>query len=769
MPPACFKTPWRRLIGAVGLGMLISAGLVAAARQNTSSASPPDTALMNVIPKPWKAEIRPGRFVLSSETNLMVDDHLIEAAPAAAVLAEYLSRAPKIDPQPPQAAAPSSPRSTIRITLKDQDPELGEEGYLLEISPQEVRLAGNTARGLFYGVQTIKQLLILNSNTGWNLPCLRIEDRPRFPWRGMLLDCGRHFMSTEFVKRTIDLLATYKMNRFHWHLTEDQGWRIEIKQYPRLTEVGAWRFYEDGLRQGGFYTQEDIREVVAYAADRFITVVPEIEMPGHSMAALASYPDLSCSGGPFEVQTLWGVHKEVFCAGNERTFAFLEDVLSEVLDLFPSPYIHIGGDEVPKDRWKACPRCQARLQAESLKDENELQSYFIRRIEKFLNGKGRQLIGWDEILEGGLAPRAIVQSWRSFEGTVAAAKSGHDTIVSPVTHSYFDYDLRRLDVRQVYTFDPVPPGLTAEEAIHVLGGECNMWTEYAPQDKVEAKVFPRLLAMAECLWSDRQGRDFEEFRRRLQDHYPRLAALGVRPGAETKPLTLSPNYLAASGQLLASVTSSETGLDIRFTTDGSNPSLASPSYSRPIEIGQTSTLKAAAFRDGQPYGEIEERNFHRHAGLGRRLTLASAASPRYKGGGDQGLADGIRGSALSRDGAWQGFEGTDLVATLDLGRVMSLRRLACGFLQHASVGIFLPDLVEFFVSRDGKTFASAGTVIPGFSRKNPEVASREIEVVLERTSARYIRVRARNAGPCPAGHPLAGLKSWIFADEIIVE
>jgi len=770
MPPACFKTPWRRLIGAAGLGMLISAGLLAAAaRQNTPGTSPPETVLMNVIPKPWKAEMRPGRFVLTSETNLIVDDHLIEAAPAAAVLAEYLNRPAKIAPQPPQTAAPSSPGSTIRITLKDQEPELGEEGYLLEISPQEVRLAGNTARGLFYGVQTIKQLLTLEANTGWNLPCLRIEDRPRFPWRGMLLDCGRHFMSIEFIKRTIDLLAYYKMNRFHWHLTEDQGWRIEIKKYPRLTEVGAWRLGEDGLRQGGFYTQEDIREVVAYAAQRFITVVPEIEMPGHSLAALACYPDLSCSGGPFEVQTLWGVHKEVFCAGNERTFAFLEDVLSEVLDLFPSPYIHVGGDEVPKDRWEACPRCQARLQAEGLKDENELQSYFIKRIEKFLDGKGRRLIGWDEILEGGLAPKATVQSWRSFEGALAAAKSGHDTIVSPVTHSYFDYDLRRLDLRQVYTFDPVPPGLTAEEAIHVLGGECNMWTEYAPQEKVEAKVFPRLLAMAECLWSDRQGRDFDEFRRRLQDHYPRLEALGVRYGPETRPLTISPGYLDVSGRLVATIAPSETGLDIRFTTDGSSPSLSSPAYSRPIEIGQTCTLRAAAFRGGQPYGETEEQSFTRHVGLGRKVVLAPTYSPHYQAGGPQALADGIRGSAAHRDGAWQGFEGTDLMATLDLGRVLTLRQLTCGFLQHASIGIFLPDLVEFYVSRDGKAFASAGTVIPGFSRKDPQVAVREIKVALDRTSARYIRVRARNAGPCPAGHPLAGLKSWIFADEFVVE
>jgi len=768
MPQTRPRTLWRSLILAAGLGMIVQPGLPVSGEPDNQSPSP-QTALLSVIPKPWKAEINPGRFILSPETQLILDDHLIEIAPVAAVLAEYLGRAGRPEFKTPQERSSSSAGSTIRLSLNGQKPELGEEGYFLEVSPQEIRLAGSTAQGLFYGVQTIKQLLTFDSDVLWSLPCLRIEDRPRFPWRGMLLDCGRHFLSKEFIKRAIDLLAAYKMNRFHWHLTEDQGWRVEIKKYPRLTEVGAWRFTDDGERTGGYYTQEDIREVVSYAAGRFITVIPEIEMPGHSTAALASYPDLSCTGGPFEVQTLWGTCQDVFCAGNERTFLFLEDVLTEVLDLFPSPYIHIGGDEVPKDRWKACPRCRARLQVEGLKDGNELQSYFIKRIEKFLNSKGRRLIGWDEILEGGLAPNATVQSWRSFDGAAAAAKAGHDTIVSAESQAYFSNDLRRINLRQVYAFDPVPPGLTAGEASHVLGGECCLWTAYAPQETIDGKVFPRLLAMAECLWSDPRDRKFDEFRRRLQDHYPRLEKLGVRYGAETRPLIISPTFLAASGRLLASIAPLEPGLDIRFTTDGQEPSLSSPAYGGPIEIGKISILKAAAFRDGQLYGQIEERSFERHAGLGRKLVLGSACSPHYKAGGDQALADGIRGSAADWDTGWQGFEGTDLVATLDLGRVTAIRRLACGFLQHASIAIFLPDLVEFSVSRDGKTFSPAGTVIPRLSRKRPDIIMKEIEVALDRTSARYIRVRARNAGPCPAGHPLAGLSSWIFADEIIVE
>ena len=758
-------------MAVAGLGLLLLAGSLAAAPavQNSPKVSPSEGVLMNVIPKPWKTEMRPGRFLLSAETSLVLDNHIAELAPLAASLAEDLNRAGRIDLRLPQGAPLPPPGSTIRLAIREQGPDLGEEGYLLEVSPQEVRLEGKTAAGLFYGVQTIKQLLVLDADAVWSLPCLRIEDRPRFPWRGMLLDCGRHFMSTEFIKRTIDLLAVYKMNRFHWHLTEDQGWRLEVKKYPRLTEVGAWRVPDEGVRYGGYYTQEEIREVVAYAAARHITVVPEIEMPGHSAAALAAYPDLSCSGGPFDVQTLWGIHKDVFCAGNERTFVFLEDVLDEVLDLFPSPFIHVGGDEVPKDRWQACPRCQARIQAEGLKNEDELQSYFIRRIEKYLNDKGRRLIGWDEILEGGLAPQATVQSWRSFEGAIAAAKTGHDAIVSPVSHAYFDFDLRRLDLKQVYTFNPVPPALTAKEAEHILGGEANMWTENAPQESIESKVFPRLLAMAECLWSEPEGRNFEEFRGRLQTHYPRLEALGVNYGAETRSLVLSFSLQPGSNKLLAIMTPSEPGLVIRYTLDGSRPTPDSPAYSRPLNINQSCTVKAATFRDGHLYGEVEEREFRRHTALDRKITLASPYSPRYRAGGEQALADGSRGAANRYDGAWQGFEGVDLVATLDLGRPMPIKRLACGFLQLVSIGVFLPDLVEFSVSSDGKTFTPAGTIIPTFSRKNPEAMIREVEITLDKAPVRYVRLRARNSGPCPLGHPLAGLKSWIFADEIVVE
>jgi len=367
--------------------------------------------------------------------------------------------------------------------------------------------------GLVYGSQTVRQLLASRP-----IPLLRLVDRPRFPWRGLMLDEARHFFGKEFIKQLIDLLVLHKLNIFHWHLCDDQGWRIEIKSRPRLTEVGAWR-EANGRRYGGFYTQADIREIVTYAQNRFVTVVPEIEMPGHTTAALAAYPELSCTGGPFAAATGWGIFHDVLCAGNDATFAFLEKVLGEVLELFPSKFIHIGGDECPKTRWKTCPRCQRRIRDERLNDEHELQSYFIRRIEKFLNANGRRLIGWDEILEGGLAPNATVMSWRGMSGAVAAARAGHDVVASPTSHCYLDYSYERTSVEKAYSFNPIPAELTDEQHKHILGVQGNMWTELTPTvADVERQIWPRLCALAEVAWSPAGQRDFADFSARLTAH-----------------------------------------------------------------------------------------------------------------------------------------------------------------------------------------------------------------------------------------------------------
>jgi hexosaminidase len=496
---------------------------------------------IHVIPAPAKIRIQEGLFALSLETQILVEEGCEELWSSATFLADMIAKATNLQLSPTIVATRDVPPQCVTFTRRGCETELGEEGYVLDAGPTGITVIASGATGAFYAVQTLRQLFpsqiecggALSADITWSIPAVRIHDAPRFGWRGMLLDCCRHFMTKSFVKRYVDLLAYHKMNRFHWHLTDDQGWRIDIDRYPKLTDVGAWRFQKDGSRYGGYYTEQEIRDVVDYAANRHVVVIPEIEMPGHATAALAAYPELSCSGGPFEVATDWGVFDDVYCAGSDTVFTFLQDVLAEVVELFPSEYIHIGGDECPTTRWSECSRCQDRMVREGLEDERELQGYFIKRVAQFLALNDRRLVGWDEILEGELPECAAVQSWRSMVGAIQAARSGHNAIVSPVSHAYFDRDVGVTGLEQVYSFDPMPSELAGEECKHVLGGECCMWTERAPQEVVDAKMFPRLLAMAECLWSPGDCRDFTDFHRRTQFHYGRLRALGVDCGPET--------------------------------------------------------------------------------------------------------------------------------------------------------------------------------------------------------------------------------------------
>jgi hexosaminidase len=439
------------------------------------------------------------------------------------------------------------------ISLEEiQDSTLGKEGYQLIINNFGVTIRANTAHGAFYGIQTLLQLLVGKTKDGAftfspSLPSVEISDQPRFAWRGMHLDVCRHFYDKEFVKKYIDLLAYHKMNTFHWHLTEDQGWRIEIKKYPRLTEIGSYRSETmveknwdkmDGIPHQGFYTQEDIREIVQYAADRFITIVPEIEMPGHSLAALAAYPHLGCTGGPYEVAKTWGVFDDVYCAGKDSTLLFLKDVLNEVVALFPGTYIHIGGDECPKKQWEKCPDCQNRIKTEELKNEFELQSWFIREIESYLLGQGKKLIGWDEILEGGLAPEATVMSWRGEKGGIAAAQMGHDVVMSPNDLCYFDHyqgpeESEPLAIggftslKDVYGYQVIPSSLSKQEAKHILGAQANVWTEYiTTEEHLEYMILPRMSALAEVLWINTHQRDFETFQTRLSPWLWQMEQMG---------------------------------------------------------------------------------------------------------------------------------------------------------------------------------------------------------------------------------------------------
>ena len=422
------------------------------------------------------------------------------------------------------------------------------ESYNLKIDTQGIDIIGSDYAGIFYGLQTLVQILETTKiNNSTAVTSVLIEDRPRFRWRGMLLDVGRHMFPADFIKRYIDIIAAHKMNVFHWHLTEDQGWRVPIKKYPKLKDIAAWRketlvgHYRDkphqfdGKPYGGFYTEEEITDIIDYASDRSVTIVPEIEMPGHATAALSAYPQLSCTGGPHEAETIWGVHKEVYCAGNEETFDFLENVLEEVSQVFPGPYIHIGGDECPKTRWAECEKCQKRIADEGLKDEHELQSYFIKRIEKILEKFGKRLVGWDEILEGGLAPNAVVHSWRGMDGGIEAANAGHEVIMSPTTHVYFDYYQSEdreneplaiggyLPLSKVYEFEPVPDKIDSDKRHLILGGQANLWTEYIPTAKqAEYMLLPRVCALAEAVWSPKNKKDYAGFINRLGDHLKRL-------------------------------------------------------------------------------------------------------------------------------------------------------------------------------------------------------------------------------------------------------
>ncbi len=508
-----------------------------------------------IIPAPVTLEPGDGEFTFSPKTKITVNTLNDDTRLAADFLASMVNRVTGSSLEVTEGSSKGGGRVAMFI---DENAGTGKEGYILSVKPRKIIITAETPAGLFYAVQSIRQLLPPEIESKSEVPGVRlavpaceITDNPRFVYRGMHLDVARHMFPMEYIKRYIDMIALHKMNHFHWHLTEDQGWRIEIKKYPLLTEIGAYRketlighggrrpFEFDGKPYGGYYTQEEVKEIVEYARQRFITVIPEIELPGHSVAALAAYPELSCTGGPFEVVTRWGVFEDVYCAGKEKTFEFLQDVFDEVIELFPSTYIHIGGDEVPKTRWKACPDCQQRIKDEGLANEEELQSYFIKRIEDYLLTKDRRIIGWDEILEGGLAPQATVMSWRGTRGGIAAAKMGHDVIMTPSSHLYLDHYQTEPEgeplaiggyspLEWVYSYEPLPSELTPEEHHYILGLQGNLWAEYLKTpDHMEYMAYPRMFAIAETGWSPVERKDFESFLARFMYQTPRYDLAGI--------------------------------------------------------------------------------------------------------------------------------------------------------------------------------------------------------------------------------------------------
>lgn len=758
---------------------------------------------LSVIPRPLGMERGRGSFDLTPDVRVVVDSRNERVSEVGEYLVEKIVRATGFSIPIENRQSPRTQPGAIVLSLIGREDGLGDEGYILSVKKNSITLKAEKPAGLFYGIQTLRQLLPPETESkeqvagiAWSVPCVEIKDRPRFPWRGMHLDVCRHFFPKEFVKRYIDYLAFHKMNVFHWHLTEDQGWRIEIKKYPKLTEVGAWRVdredkpwnerepqrEDEKATYGGYYTQDEVREIVEHAESRFINVVPEIEMPGHSVAALAAYPEYSCTGGPFTVMPggYWPI-TDIYCAGNDGTFEFLENILSEVIALFPGEYIHIGGDEASKMNWKKCPKCQARIRNEGLRDEEELQSYFIERIEKFLISKGKKLVGWDEILEGGLAPEATVMSWRGMEGGIEAARHGHDVVMCPTSHCYFDYYQADPDfqpeaiggfitLKKVYSFEPVPVELDADQCGYILGAQGNVWTEYIPTpEHAEYMSLPRMCALAEVVWSPKELRDWKDFRARMDTHFQRLDWLGVNYCEGSFKVDIVPRFDDPPGDVTLVFESEQLDPEIFFTLDGSDPSPESRRYTGPIPILQTTHVKAGIYRNGKLKEKFSEKTLTMHKAVGKSIVYDNDWSHKYPAYGDLALVDGLHGSDQYSDGYWQGFEGNDLDVVIDLGESMEVIRIETCFLQDIGRWIFLPRSVAYSVSDDGMNFREVALVEPDVSLEEGGAIVYPFVTKLDKHTARYLRVRAKNIGICPDWHQGAGHKALIFVDEIVVE
>ncbi|MFZ1799899.1 MAG: family 20 glycosylhydrolase, partial [Chitinophagaceae bacterium] len=659
------------------------------------------------------------------------------------------------------------------------------------------KIIANTKAGIVYGMQSLFQTLPqIRTNAAMEIPCMDVLDYPQFKWRGMHLDVCRHFFSPDMVKEYIDLMAAYKFNTFHWHLTDDQGWRIEIKKYPKLTSVGAWRADRTGIpwdqcqptqpgeasNYGGYYTQKQIRDIVAYAAERNITIVPEIEMPGHSAAAIAAYPWLSCTQLP-QAMITGGVYpagiQSSYCPANDSVYIFLENVLTEVMELFPSKYIHVGGDEVDKTPWKNDPRCQAFMKKMGFTNEDQLQSYLIQRIEKFLMSHERKLIGWDEILEGGLAPEATVMSWRGESGGIQAAKMKHDVVMTPGTPLYFDHYQAGPEgeplsnggfntLKMVYEYNPVPKELGAEFSKYVLGAQANLWTEYiSTVQHLEHMVLPRMLALSEVLWSPEKNKNYDNFYQRLQQQFTMFGEKGLNfcPGN----FTVGIKPFSQNGRLFVTLSSEIPGASIYYTTDGSTPGMESNLYQHPVPVNASVTLKAVTVVNGNVMGtKAAEQKFVMHKALGKNVDYTYPVSTYYMADGPNSLTDGVRGTyAVNK--YWHGFDDNDLIATIDLGEETDVEKITLGCLQRYSDWIFLPQSVTFEISNDGKNFIQMAMIKNTISPdvKTPVIKDFIAEFALQKT--RYIRVTAKNLGVCPKGHPGEGKPAWLFADEIVVE
>lgn len=745
-----------------------------------------------VIPLPQK--VMPGRglpFVLNSKTVIVVPKNDQALRKNAQFLAAYLKdmtgKTPKI-----VTKQPSSNAIILKASLSDSN----KEAYTLDVNSNFITIDGASSAGTFYGVQTLRKSISEPATASDNVifPAVSISDAPRFGYRGAHFDVSRHFFPADSVKSFIDMLALHNINRLHWHLTDDQGWRLEIKKHPKLTEIGSKRGGTvighnsgkyDGIPYGGFYTQEEARDIVKYAADRNITVIPEIDLPGHMLGALSAYPELGCTGGPYEVWQQWGVADDVLCAGNPETLKFIDDVLEEVMDIFPSEYIHLGGDECPKVRWEKCPKCQAKIKELGLvKDshstaEQKLQNYVMEHAAKTLATRNRKMIGWDEILEGGLFPGATVMAWRGSDAAAEAAKQGHDAILTPTNFCYFDYCQSRypkeeplsiggyVPVEKVYSLEPVSSELTPEQAKHIIGAQANLWTEYIPTfSHVQYMELPRLAALAEVAWTQPQLRDYDSFYHRLPQLIEQYKNQGYNYAKHVFDVhgTLTPD--PADHSIIATFSTIDNA-PIYYTLDGTEPTTSSNLYTAPVKIRKSADIKAAVIRpEGKSRVWSDKVSFNKATSA--KVTLAAAPHSRYASSGPGVLTDGRFGDMAFNSGNWLGFVSDDLDATIDLGKEETISSVAFNALITTGDWIFdCPEaIVE--VSNDGKNF----TRVAAETYPQPTEHARKIvnhKLTFEPTAARYVRLKARHLENIPDWHVGKGKPSFIFVDEIVVD
>ena len=748
-----------------------------------------------VIPLPQEVSLTQGNpFKLNENVLIAYPENNALLQRNAEFLSEYIQQATNYAPKTKAIAAGEQVKNAIVLGL---DPGIAnKEGYVLTTTPEGISINGQTENGVFYGIQTLRKSIPAEAKEATILiPAGEIKDEPRFSYRGMHLDVGRHFFPKEFMKKYIDLLALHNMNTFHWHLTDDQGWRIEIKKYPKLTEIGSQRSRTvigrntqeyDNTPYGGFFTQEEAKEIVKYAQERYITVIPEVDLPGHMLAALAAYPEMGCTGGPYEVCPRWGIFEDVLCIGNDQTMQFLEDVMSEIIEIFPSKYVHIGGDEAPRTRWEKCPKCQARIKTEGLKAdknhtaEDRLQSYCMTRIEEFLNSKGRQIIGWDEILEGDVAPNATVMSWRGMEGGIKAAQLGHDVIMTPTSFCYFDYyqtaDTKDeplgiggyVPIEKVYSLEPVPAVLTEEQSKHILGAQANLWTEYIhSSEHVEYMVLPRMAALAEVQWTQPEKKDFKDFTKRLA----RLMKFYQRDGFNYAKhvFDLKVDFTPDVTKKAVVVTlSTIDDAPIYYTLDGTEPTTASLKYTEPVSITETADFQAVVIRpEGKSKVVNKKISFNKATYCPIELTFQP--SEKYKFGGAITLVDGMKGNDSYATGAWLGFVGGDVEAIIDLGQETEIKQVATNAIVDMSAWIMGSTGLVVSISDDNKEFREvAAKDIPAETNIDKKGVE-NYEITFDPVKARYVKVVIKRSPALPKGHAGEGKAAYMFIDEIEVD